>query len=439
MPGAAQQDGPTSIAGYAIEGVLGEGGSAIVYAATRDGRAVALKVPRAAALTVREQARFLSEAEMLRRVEHPSIARVFDAGCCEDGTPYLAMQQLSGVTLAGRITDRPLPLAQALELFEQIVDATAALHDAGLVHRDLKPENVMLVDDERRAVLIDFGIAKDADAPASTTTQAGVARGTPATMAPERFFGAAATVSSDVYELSVLLYAMVTGRLPWSDVTNVEARLNPQPPGDGVPAALATVILRALSTRPERRPRTARELLAAAKRAAAGAEDGGRVTAETTVAPLPPELEAAPASSPLESATSDGAQVLDGPGGTALPAVRARGPLLAAAALFGGLVIGLGTTQLMTGRPVLLERALGAVDLKVGARAPLAAPELPPAAQPAAEDEPTPAARATTPRSAPRADATTSAPPPPRGKPRGAPCVRSSECASMLCAAEICQ
>ena len=132
----------------------------------------------------------------------------------------------------------------------------AALHEAGLLHRDLKPENVFLPNDGG-AKLLDFGIAKDISAPSSTTTQAGVARGTPATMAPERFFGAPASESSDVYELALLLYAMLVGHLPWADTTDASVRLDPVSPidaGAGVSKKLSVEIMRALSTRPERRP-----------------------------------------------------------------------------------------------------------------------------------------------------------------------------------------
>ncbi|HMR11105.1 MAG TPA: serine/threonine-protein kinase, partial [Polyangiaceae bacterium] len=308
---AAERDAlQGQMAPYVVTGVLGEGGSAIVYAAEHDGQSLALKVPRESALTEKEAKRFLDEANMLARVTHPSIARVVASGLLDDGTPYLAMQRYAGETLAQRLANGgALGVPLAIELFEQIADATCCLHDAGLVHRDLKAENVVLLDEGTRAVLLDFGIAKDAQAPASTTTQSGVARGTPATMAPERFFGAPATIASDVYELAVLLYAMLVGRLPWTDVTNVEARLNPEPPGPDVPSAVSTVILRALSTRPERRPRSARALLTAVQDAAGGTgPKSGRVTAATAVQSLPSETGA-----PIEAAASDGAQVLEGP------------------------------------------------------------------------------------------------------------------------------
>src|SRR5439155_1330398 len=129
-------------------------------------------------------------------------------GQLPDERPYLAMERLEGETLASLITKGALPLGRALPLFSELCSAVAALHDQGLVHRDLKPENVFVVGD-RHAVLLDFGIAKELGAPASTTTQQGAVRGTPAYMAPERFFGQAASIATDLYELAVIFYAVI--------------------------------------------------------------------------------------------------------------------------------------------------------------------------------------------------------------------------------------
>jgi serine/threonine-protein kinase len=270
---------PTQLGDFTVVTRLGEGGSGTVYAArwTRAEEAVALKVLReAVTATEKERARFFEEAAKLRKVEHPSLVRVLDVGTLPDGRPYLVMPRLSGETLAQRLARGPLDPSDAIDVFEQLADGVGAIHDAGLVHRDIKPENVFLEDAPPgappRAILLDFGIARAIDRPDSTTTEAGVVRGTPAYMAPERFFGTPAGVRTDVYELALLLYMMLVGRLPWDPAAdNASGRLQPSPPsalGAPVPSGLDTVLLRAMSTRPEVRPDSApafaREVRAAA-------------------------------------------------------------------------------------------------------------------------------------------------------------------------------
>lgn len=248
--------------------VLGEGGSGIVYevrlrSGVEAGRStLALKVLRAElAPSERERRRFLAEAERMQRLDAPGLVPLLESGLLPDGRPYLAMPLLDGETLADRLKRGPLPAPVAAQYFAVLASAVHALHVAGMVHRDVKPENVILVDDS--PVLLDFGIARDIDDGTTTTTAEGRVRGTPAYMAPERFFGAPASVRSDVYELGVVLYMMLVGRLPWGSEKNVTDRLNPANPRDAgadVSRTLATVILRALSTRPEVRPATALEL-----------------------------------------------------------------------------------------------------------------------------------------------------------------------------------
>ena len=166
---------------FEILEVLGRGGTAIVYSATKHGEPLALKVLREdIQLTDAERKRFLAEADRLARLSHPGVIRVLDAGVLPDGRPYLALPLLHGETLAARLARGPLGEAAALEQFYAAADAITALHRAGLLHRDLKPENFFLDADRDRLVLLDFGIARDPEASASTSTQQGQVRGTPA-------------------------------------------------------------------------------------------------------------------------------------------------------------------------------------------------------------------------------------------------------------------
>jgi serine/threonine protein kinase len=278
----------TALGDFDVHGVLGQGGSGVVYDARWGPRRVALKVPHAALLeTPRARAQFLAEAQRLQSIGHPSVVKVLAAGELPDGRPYLAMERLEGETLATLIGRGALALPHALALFDELCGAVGALHGQGLVHRDLKPENVFIVDG-RHAVLLDFGIAKELAAPASTTTQEGLVRGTPAYMAPERFFGQPASTATDIYELAVTLYAMLAGRLPWHDVSDPEARLAPQPL-PGLPRALDVEIRRALSTRALNRPASPAAFLAAVRGAVAG--EGEPSPADT--APMRPDNVAA--------------------------------------------------------------------------------------------------------------------------------------------------
>jgi serine/threonine-protein kinase len=248
-----------TVGAYQVEGVLGEGGSAIVFEAKdAAGRAIALKVLRPdLALSPKEQQRFVDEADRLRRLQHPSIVQVLDSGVLPDGRPFIAMPRLQGRSLLERLQQGPVRFDLALALFEQLADALNALHRAGLVHRDIKPENIFVVEGDSRALLLDLGIARDMAADPTTTTRAGLIRGTPAYMAPERFFGKPATPATDIYELAVVFYVVLVGTLPWNAVDDPTARLRPIPPaqrGVVLPPRLADTLMRALSGQAQDRP-----------------------------------------------------------------------------------------------------------------------------------------------------------------------------------------
>ena len=308
---------PERLGIFRILGLLGEGGSGVVYAARWGHREVALKVLHPALVaTPRERERFFDEAKLLADITHAGVVKVLSFGAMPDGRPFLAMEKLEGESLASRLARGPFAVADGLDLFGQLVGAVEALHARALVHRDLKPENIFLVGDGRFAVLLDFGIAKELDAPASTVTQDGGVRGTPAYMAPERFFGQPASPHTDIYELGLVLYAMLVGRLPWANSADPEARLNPIRPsalGIALPSALETEILRALSTRPEGRPASVGAFLANVSAAANYSPAPPRQTADL-VAPTPPNVDPFSLTTPSAPGAIAAAQMPTGQG-----------------------------------------------------------------------------------------------------------------------------
>ena len=234
--GGARADLPTFAADelvggrYRIARFLGKGATGEVYAA-RDlelGTDVALKVLRsrdgAASSSIE---RFKREILLARRVSHPNVCRIFDLGVHlleRDGESrpalFLTMELLDGRTLVRRVEEEgPLPEAQALPIVRQLADALSAAHAVGVVHRDFKSSNILLVreDGGERAVITDFGLARDERQPSGTSglTGAGGVLGTPAYMAPEQVEGRRATPRSDLYAFGVVLYEMLTGELPF--------------------------------------------------------------------------------------------------------------------------------------------------------------------------------------------------------------------------------
>jgi serine/threonine-protein kinase len=287
---------------FCVQGMLGEGGSGTVYAATSHGREVALKVLRSdLALSERERTRFVEEADRMRRVEHVGLVALLGAGVLSDGRPYICMPRLHGETLASRLARGRMSVETAVAIFDVMARAVGALHREGLIHRDIKPENVFLeehvspsaqgqiagdVEATPRPVVLDLGIARDVNQHESTTTRSGQLRGTPAYMAPERFFGSPATARSDIYELAVTLYMMLVGAMPWDGVQSPSGRLSPRHPSDlgvDLPRELANVVLQALSTRPEVRPEGADAFADAVCAAVSGGAPSARTTASVSV------------------------------------------------------------------------------------------------------------------------------------------------------------
>lgn len=202
------------IPGYTILRPLGKGGMAEVYLAIQKSfdREVALKVMHQAQAADEEfSQRFLREAKIVSRLVHPNIVTVYDVGIV-DGHHFLSMEYISGEDL--KQARGKLPLSRTIEVIKDIARALAFAGKKGYVHRDVKPENIMLQEDSGRAVLMDFGIARPSDFQKGMT-QTGTAIGTPHYMSPEQARGKEVDQRSDLYGLGVVLFLMLTGRVPF--------------------------------------------------------------------------------------------------------------------------------------------------------------------------------------------------------------------------------
>ncbi len=203
---------------YRLESVLGEGGMGVVYLATRadiGGRA-AIKILRDAWLSPARRERFAEEQRTLAQLTHPGIARLYDAGVLADGTPWFAMEHVEGETIAEWCRRRQPSLADRLRLFRSICEAVQDAHRHAIIHRDLKPSNVLVTQDGG-IKLLDFGIAKhiEESGDAAERTRTGLRAMTPAYAAPEQVTGRQVGLHTDVYSLGVMLYELLTGRLPF--------------------------------------------------------------------------------------------------------------------------------------------------------------------------------------------------------------------------------
>jgi serine/threonine-protein kinase len=201
---------------YRIERLLGEGGMGSVYLAERadlHSRA-AVKVLRDAWLSPARRERFAAEQRMLAQLNHPGIARLYDAGTLADGTPWIAMEHVNGVSLAEYCLRRPCSLRERLRLFREVCEAVGHAHRHLIVHRDLKPSNIM-VTPEGHVKLLDFGIAKQLEAELTGDQTRGMRPMTPGYAAPEQLRGEPIGVHTDIYTLGVVLYELLAGRLPF--------------------------------------------------------------------------------------------------------------------------------------------------------------------------------------------------------------------------------
>ena len=207
---------------YRLLRLLGEGGMGVVYLAERSdlGSQVAIKILRDAWVSPARRERFASEQQTLAQLNHPSIARLYDASTLPDGTPLFIMEYVEGRSLIEYCKQLGSSVDERLNLFRSVCEAVQYAHAQAVIHRDLKPSNI-LVKSGGAVRLLDFGIAKhleSADAPADATRTA-FRFLTPAYASPEQIRGDRIGIQSDVYSLGVILYELLCGRLPF-DVSN---------------------------------------------------------------------------------------------------------------------------------------------------------------------------------------------------------------------------
>lgn len=206
---------------WEIQRVLGEGGMGTVFFGVRSdlGTSAAIKVLRDWWLSPARRERFAREQYTLAHLDHPNIARLLDAGTLEDGTPWFVMEYVEGLHLDEYCDVHRCGIEERLKLFRSVCEAVQFAHGRAVIHRDLKPSNV-LVTATGAVKLLDFGIARQLDefGAGSDLTRTGLRLLTPAFAAPEQLRGEPAAVSADVYSLGVILYRLLTGRLPFDEL-----------------------------------------------------------------------------------------------------------------------------------------------------------------------------------------------------------------------------
>jgi beta-lactam-binding protein with PASTA domain/predicted Ser/Thr protein kinase len=290
---------------YRVLRRIGSGGMADVWLAedTHLQRPVALKILHSRFLQDQSfVARFQREAEHAAGLQHPNIVAVFDRGQ-DDGVNYIAMRYVEGPTLK-ELIERGLTPDQTAALVRQVLEGARFAHRNGIVHRDLKPQNV-IVDEEGKAVVTDFGIAR---AGVSEITQTGSVMGTPQYLSPEQAQGFEVTPVSDLYSIGVILYEALTGRVPFEGESAVAVAMKqvsevPQRPSSINPQvwpALDAVVMRALEKEPGQRFQSADAFIAALDEAMKAPRAAGGTAAFAAAPPVvavpaevPPEEERA--------------------------------------------------------------------------------------------------------------------------------------------------
>jgi len=265
---------------YRMKRLLGQGGMGVVYLAEREdlGSVAAIKILRDAWLSPDRRERFTSEQRTLAQLNHPAIARLYDADTLPDGTPWFVMEYVEGVPLTQFCDEHASSIPERLHLFRAVCEAVEHAHRHLIVHRDLKPSNI-LVKPDGSVKLLDFGIAKQLDSLEGPVdrTRTGLRLMTPAYAAPEQILGDPVGIHTDIYTLGVVLYELLTGRLPFdlanrtpSEAETVIVEQRPERPSAAAKqksisrrawADLDVLCLTAMHIEPQRRYRTVEALI----------------------------------------------------------------------------------------------------------------------------------------------------------------------------------
>ena len=252
-----------SVGRYKLEGLLGRGAMAEVYKSTHPdlGRDIAVKILHPFHTQVPGFiGRFRLEAQAAASLHHPNIVQVYDFAASDDGLYYMVMQYINGLSLEEYLTleKAPLSLTKAFWFFRQMANALDFAHKRGTIHRDVKPANIML-DTRENAYLSDFGLAKIVGVDRQTLS--GMNPGTPSYMAPEHISGKNVTAAVDIYALGVILYRMLTNRLPYEGdnlmtiITRAltEPAISPRTYNPAIPQSVEDIVLKAMAEDPEER------------------------------------------------------------------------------------------------------------------------------------------------------------------------------------------
>ena len=261
---------------YIIHSVLGDGGMGIVYLAERSDeqfeQRVAIKFSRHPGANDQLSQQIQLEQQLLGQLEHPNIARIFDAGVSADGHPFLVMEFVDGIAIDKYCSQTHITIDDILQLVLSLTEAVQYAHQRGIIHRDLKPANILVADVNGRPFpkIIDFGIAQNRH---TESSQSSHLSGTPVYMSPEQFARGAPSTQTDVYSLGLVAYRLLCGALPFNNQDSpqslVQAKQAVLPPASqyarecggrlNLNTELDAILAKATAPNPEQRYATAQE------------------------------------------------------------------------------------------------------------------------------------------------------------------------------------